>query len=126
VDICSKLNYDFRFICSFQKGGVPMDVISEIIAYEKHAEEIVADADKKAKAILSDAAILREKERISYEEERSDKINSYHDELKKSGEEHYSATTAECNAVITRLDDEFSKNKERWTDEIYKSIVSVK
>ena len=24
-----------------------MDVISEIIAYEKHAEEIVADADKK-------------------------------------------------------------------------------
>ena len=84
-----------------------------------------ADADKKAKAILSDAAILREKERISYEEERSDKINSYHDELKKSGEEHYSATTAECNAVITRLDDEFSKNKERWTDEIYKSIVSV-
>lgn len=102
-----------------------MDVISEIIAYEKHAEEIAADADKKAKAILSDAAILREKERISYEEERSDKINSYHDELKKSGEEHYSATTAECNAVITRLDDEFSKNKERWTDEIYKSIVSV-
>lgn len=26
-----------------------MDVISEIIAYEKHAEEIVADADKKLK-----------------------------------------------------------------------------
>ena len=47
------------------------------------------------------------------------------DELKKSGEEHYSATTAECNAVISRLDDEFSKNRERWTDEIYKSIVSV-
>lgn len=43
------------------KGGVPMDVISEIIAYEKHAEEIVAQANKKAEAILSDAAALREK-----------------------------------------------------------------
>lgn len=31
------------------KGGVPMDVISEIIAYEKHAEEIVAQANKKPK-----------------------------------------------------------------------------
>ena len=41
-----------------------MDVISEIIAYEKHAEEIVAQANKKAEAILSDAAALREKERI--------------------------------------------------------------
>ena len=81
-----------------------MDVISEIIAYEKHAEEIVADADKKAKAILSDAAILREKERISYEEERSDKINSYHDELKKSGEEHYSATTAVTASLRYRTD----------------------
>ena len=101
-----------------------MDVISEILAYEKHAEEIVADANKKADSILSDAAALREKERISYEEERSDKINSYHDELKKSGEEHYSATTAECNAVRSRLDDEFSKNKDRWADEIYKSIIS--
>ena len=30
-----------------------MDVISEIIAYEKHAEEIVAQANKKAEAILS-------------------------------------------------------------------------
>ena len=69
-----------------------MDVISEIIAYEKHAEEIVAQANKKAEAILSDAAALREKERIVCEEERSDKINSYHDELKKSGEEHCSAT----------------------------------
>lgn len=38
-----------------------MDVISEIIAYEKHAEEIVAQANKKAEAILSDAAALREK-----------------------------------------------------------------
>ena len=36
-----------------------MDVISEIIAYEKHAEEIVADANKKADAILTDAAALR-------------------------------------------------------------------
>ena len=27
-----------------------MDVISEIIAYEKHAEEIVAQANKKAEA----------------------------------------------------------------------------
>lgn len=60
-----------------------MDVISEIIAYEKHAEEIVAQANKKAEAILSDAAALREKERIVCEEERSDKISSYHDELKK-------------------------------------------
>ena len=95
-----------------------MDVISEIIAYEKHAEEIVAQANKKAEAILSDAAALREKE-------RSDKINSYHDELKKSGEEHCSATAAECNAVIKRLDDEFSKNRDKWTDEIYKNIISV-
>ena len=71
-----------------------MDVISEIIAYEKHAEEIVAQANKKAEAILSDAAALREKERIICEEERSDKINSYHDELKKSGEEHCSATAS--------------------------------
>lgn len=47
-----------------------MDVISEIIAYEKHAEEIVAQANKKAEAILSDAAALREKERIVCEEER--------------------------------------------------------
>lgn len=61
-----------------------MDVISEIIAYEKHAEEIVAQANKKAEAILSDAAALREKERIVCEEERSDKINSYHDELKRA------------------------------------------
>ena len=95
-----------------------MDVISEIIAYEKHAEEIVAQANKKAEAILSDAAALREKERI-------DKINSYHDELKKSGEEHCSATSAECSAVIKRLDDEFSKNRDKWTDEIYKNIISV-
>lgn len=102
-----------------------MDVISEIIAYEKHAEEIVADANKKADAILSDAAALREKERISYEEDRSDKINSYHDELKKSGEEHYSATSAECNAVISRIDEEFSKNSDKWADEIYKSIISA-
>lgn len=29
-----------------------MDVISEIIAYEKHAEEIVAQANKKAEAIF--------------------------------------------------------------------------
>ena len=97
-----------------------MDVISEIIAYEKHAEEIVAQANKKA-----DAAALREKERIVCEEERSDKINSYHDELKKSGEEHCSATAAECSAVIKRLDDEFSKNRDKWTDEIYKNIISV-
>ena len=68
-----------------------MDVISEIIAYEKHAEEIVAQANKKAEAILSDAAALREKERI----------------------------------VIKRLDDEFSKNRDKWTDEIYKNIISV-
>ena len=95
-----------------------MDVISEIIAYEKHAEEIVAQANKKAEAILSDAAALREKERIVCEEERSDKINSYHDE-------HCSATAAECNAVIKRLDDEFSKNRDKWTDEIYKNIISV-
>ncbi len=80
---------------------------------------------KKAEAILSDAAALREKERIVCEEERSDKINSYHDELKKSGEEHCSATAAECNAVIKRLDDEFSKNRDKWTDEIYKNIISV-
>ena len=71
-----------------------MDVISEIIAYEKHAEEIVAQANKKAEA-------------------------------KKSGEEHCSATAAECNAVIKRLDDEFSKNRDKWTDEIYKNIISV-
>lgn len=102
-----------------------MDVISEIIAYEKHAEEIVAKANKKAEGILSDAAALREKERIVCEEERSDKINSYHDELKKSGEEHCSATAAECSAVIKRLDDEFSKNRDKWTDEIYKNIISV-
>ena len=95
-----------------------MDVIGEIIAYEKHAEEIVAQANEKADSILSDAAALREKERISYEEERSDKINRYHDELKKSGEEHYSATTAACDAVIKRLDEEFAKNKDKWTDEI--------
>ena len=94
-----------------------MDVISEIIAYEKHAEEIVAQANKKAEAILSDAAALREKERIVCEEERSDKINS--------GEEHCSATAAECSAVIKRLDDEFSKNRDKWTDEIYKNIISV-
>lgn len=102
-----------------------MDVIGEIIAYEKHAEEIVADANKKADSILSDAAVLREKERISYEEERSDKINRYHDELKKSGEEHFSATKADCDAVISRLDDEFSKNKAKWADEIFKSIITV-
>ncbi len=65
-----------------------MDVISEIIAYEKHAEEIVAQANKKAEAILSDAAALREKERIVCEEDRSDKINSYHDELKKRAEKN--------------------------------------
>lgn len=109
----------------FQKGGALMDVISEIIAYEKHAEEIVADANKKADSILSDAAALREKERISYKEDRSSKINQYHDELKRSGEEHYSATTAECSAVITRLDDEFSKNKDKWVQEIYSNIVSA-
>ncbi len=103
-----------------------MDVISEIIAYEKHAEEIVAEANKKADAILTDAAALREKERISYEEDRSDKINRYHDELKKSGEEHYSATSAECDAVIARLDDDFSKNKDKWAQEIYSNIVSAK
>ena len=103
-----------------------MDVISEIIAYEKHAEEIVADANKKADAILTDAAALREKERISYEEDRSDKINRYHDELKKSGEEHYSATSAECSAVIARLDDDFSKNKDKWAQEIDSNIVSAK
>ncbi|EKC44115.1 hypothetical protein LEA_20806 [human gut metagenome] len=32
------------------KGGVPMDVISEIIAYEKHAEEIVAQAKQKSRS----------------------------------------------------------------------------
>lgn len=103
-----------------------MDVISEIIAYEKHAEEIVADADKKADLILSDAAVLREKERISYEKDRTDKINRYHDELKKSGEERYCATSAECNVVMTRLDDMFSKNKDKWAREIYANIVTVK
>lgn len=102
-----------------------MDVISEIIAYEKHAEEIVADADKKAGLILSDAAVLREKERISYEKDRTDKINRYHDELKKSGEEHYYATSAECSVVMARLDDMFSKNKDKWAQEIYANIVTV-
>lgn len=102
-----------------------MDVISEIIAYEKHAEEIVADADKKAGLILSDAAVLREKERISYEKDRTDKINRYHDELKKSGEEHYYATSAECSVVMTRLDDMFSINKDKWAQEIYANIVTV-
>ena len=40
------------------KGGVPMDVISEIIAYEKHAEEIVAQANKKAELQPSAALSL--------------------------------------------------------------------
>ena len=36
------------------KGGVPMDVISEIIAYEKHAEEIPEksrDANERASCV---------------------------------------------------------------------------
>lgn len=102
-----------------------MDIISEIIAYEKHAEKIVAEAEAKADTILSEAAAVREQERIKYEEDRRNAIDKYHSELKISGEEHYYATNDECNAQKKRLDDEFSKNGGRWADEIFSNIVSA-
>ena len=100
-----------------------VDVIGEIISIEKQAEEIVENARRESERILAEAARRKEQERIRYENEVSTEVEKYHDDLRKSGTEHLSAANSECEAMISRLDEQMKINGDKWADEIFSAVI---
>ena len=100
-----------------------VDIIGEIISYEKQAEEIIQNAEKERERILEAANNEKEAIRLKYIADRDDMVKHYHDDLKVTGTQHIHDTNDERDEKIQQIDDFFSKNGEKLTEDIFLATI---
>ncbi len=102
-----------------------MDVIGEIIEYEKHAESIVQQAKDEAKELLCKAEKIRDEEKARYDQEEAMLIEQHHRELSEKAKAHCEELEALVKEKTQKLDEIFLANSERWSEEIFASVISA-
>ena len=100
-----------------------VDIIGEIISYEKQAEEIVRSAEKTSKEMLEVAEKVKESMRLKYIAERDSMVKEYHEDLKSTGTQHIHETNDERDEKIKAIESYFEKNKATLEDEIFTAII---
>ena len=100
-----------------------VDIIGEIISYEKQAEEIVSSAEKTSKEMLEVAEKVKENIRLKYIAERDSMVKDYHEDLKVTGIQHIHDTNDERDERIKNIESYFVKNKEALETEIFTAVI---
>lgn len=107
------------------KGDLLMDIIAEIIAIEKQAEEIVANAEAESRRIILQANEKKEHERKKSEQEKDAEAEKYRNELAALSREHISQTESDSEKAKKRLDEIMLENGGRWADEIFNAVIGL-
>ena len=102
-----------------------VDIIGEIISYEKQAEEIVQNAEKERERILEEANKTKEEIRLKYLAERDDVVKHYHDDLKVTGKQHIHDTNDIRDEKIGMIDSFFDENGEKLADDIFSAVINI-
>lgn len=100
-----------------------VDIIGEIISYEKQAEEIIQNAEKERERLLEEADKTKEEIRIKYLAERDDMVKHYHDDLKVTGTQHIYDTNDERDEMMRHIDTFFSEKEETLVEDIFLTVI---
>lgn len=101
------------------------DVISEVIAFEKQAKQIVENANLEKERILSDANKKTEEEYQLFQKDKNSAIENLHGKYAEMSKAHIEDTIVDKNEQIMRLNKVFEKNSETWLEEIYGKIIDL-
>lgn len=101
-----------------------VDIIGEIISYEKQAEEIVRSAEKTSNEMLDVAQKVKENIRLKYIAERDSMVKGYHDNLMVTGTQHIHETNDERDEKIKEIESYFAENGEKLESEIFETIIN--
>lgn len=101
-----------------------VDIIGEIISYEKQAEEIVRSAEKTSKEMVEVAQKVKESIRLKYIEERDNRVKGYHEELKAIGTQHINDTIDARDEKIRQIDAYFDENGDKLVEDIFSAVVN--
>jgi len=100
-----------------------VDIIGEIISYEKQAEEIIQNAEKERERILEVVEKTKEEIRLKYLSERDDMVKHYHDDLKATGTQHIHDTNDERDERIRHIDAFFGEKEEKLSEDIFLAVI---
>lgn len=100
-----------------------VDIIGEIISYEKQAEEIIQNAEKERERLLEEADKTKEEIRLKYLAERDDMVKHYHDDLKVTGTQHIHDTNDERDEMMRHIDTFFSEKEETLVEDIFLTVI---
>ena len=101
-----------------------VDIIGEIIAYEKQAEEIVRDAEKTSREMLEVAQKVKENIRLKYIAERDSMVKGYHEDLKVTGTQHIHETNDERDEKIKSIERYFAEKGEALENNIFSAVIN--
>ncbi|MBQ8931801.1 MAG: hypothetical protein IJ045_05155 [Ruminiclostridium sp.] len=101
-----------------------VDIIGEIISYEKQAVEIVRSEEKTSKEMLDVAQKVKENIRLKYIAERDSMVKGYRDNLMVTGTQHIHETNDERDEKIKEIESYFAENGEKLESEIFETIIN--
>ena len=101
-----------------------VDIIGEIISYEKQAEEVIKNAERERERILEEADKTKEEIRLKYLAERDDMVKHYHDDLKVTGTQHIHETNDERDEKIKSIERYFAEKGEALENNIFSAVIN--